>query len=322
MYIAAAITAAVVFVCSMPWFRSKVQLAGEHVIITGGSEGLGFCLAKEFCEKKCRVTIIARTKSKLDQALNNLQEMALPEVQVQALTADVTQNEQMQEAVQQAQAIFGPCDIMVCNAGATQPGRVEDLPVSAFERLMTINYLGVVHSIKAVLPSMLQRHHGHLVFISSSMGLIGFTGYAAYAPTKYAVKGLADTLRNELQATGVGISIGFPADMSTDSYAQEELIKPEGCKAVSKAFGSVYKPEQVAKGFVCGLEKGKYHLPTPDIGQDWFIMDGTASWSPRSLPLLLSCVLAPVVPIAMYVCTKVADRIVRKQRQRTVAASS
>lgn len=94
MYIAAAITAAVVFVCSMPWFRSKVQLAGEHVIITGGSEGLGFCLAKEFCEKKCRVTIIARTKSKLDQALNNLQEMALPEVQVQALTADVTQNEQ------------------------------------------------------------------------------------------------------------------------------------------------------------------------------------------------------------------------------------
>ena len=94
MYIAAAITAAVVFVCSMPWFRSKVQLAGKHVIITGGSEGLGFCLAKEFCEKKCRVTIIARTKSKLDQALNNLQELALPEVQVQALTADVTQNEQ------------------------------------------------------------------------------------------------------------------------------------------------------------------------------------------------------------------------------------
>ena len=87
---------------------------------------------------------------------------------------------------------------------------------------MTINYLGVVHSVKAVLPSMLQQHSGHISFVSSSMGLIGalyyvlpssspvflqspvvagvgFAGYTAYAPTKWAVRGLADTLRNEVR---------------------------------------------------------------------------------------------------------------------------
>ena len=113
---------------------------------------------------------------------------------------------QMQDAVRQAEASFGACDIMICNAGATEPGiarvsaqtsrkqhchmaahchitascttclyagRIEDLPPSVFQRLMTINYMGVVHSVKAVLPSMLQRQCGHISFVSSSMGLLG-----------------------------------------------------------------------------------------------------------------------------------------------------
>lgn len=63
-------------------------------------------------------------------------------------------------------------------------GRIEDLPTSSFERLMTINYLGVVHSVKAVLPSMLQQHSGHISFVSSSMGLIGvlYCGHTRGAP--------------------------------------------------------------------------------------------------------------------------------------------
>ncbi|KAA6422970.1 MAG: alpha beta fold family [Trebouxia sp. A1-2] len=213
MFVIAAVATTLLVAYSMTWFRSKIKLGGKHVIITGGSEGLGFSLAKEFCMKGSHVTIIARTKSKLDQAIVELQELALPEVRFQALTADVTQYEQMQAVVQEAEASFGPCDFMVCNAGATHPG---------------------------------------------------FTGYSAYAPTKYAVRGLADTLRNELQGTGVHVSIGFPADMDTPCYKGEELIK-------------------VARGFVHGIEQGRYHLPSPDIGQDWFIMDGTASWSPRRL---------------------------------------
>ncbi len=94
MYVIAAVATTLLVVYSMTWFRSKVQVRGKHVIITGGSEGLGFSLAKEFCMKGSHVTIIARTKIKLFQAIVELQEMALPEVQVQALTADVTQYEQ------------------------------------------------------------------------------------------------------------------------------------------------------------------------------------------------------------------------------------
>lgn len=80
---------------SMPWFRRKTKLAGRHVIITGGSDGLGYCLAQEFVGKGCRVSIIARTKDKLDRAVTNLRELssATP-VEVQAFSADVAQFEQ------------------------------------------------------------------------------------------------------------------------------------------------------------------------------------------------------------------------------------
>lgn len=94
MYAAAIVIALLLVAFSMTFLRSKKALAGKHVIITGGSEGLGFALAKQLCMRRCRVTIVARTQSKLDQAVTELQELALPEVRVQALKADVTDYEQ------------------------------------------------------------------------------------------------------------------------------------------------------------------------------------------------------------------------------------
>ena len=95
MFFIVAVSTVLVVAYSMTWFRPKVRLGGKHVIITGGSEGLGLSLAKEFCQRGCRVTIIARTQSKLDQAINDLQAMALAEVQVQAFVGDVTQFQQV-----------------------------------------------------------------------------------------------------------------------------------------------------------------------------------------------------------------------------------
>lgn len=96
MYIAAACAIVLALAYSMTWLRSGVKLSGKHVIITGGSEGLGYCLACALYKKGCRVTILARTQSKLDQALVNLQELNLAAGgQAQALPADVTDIEQV-----------------------------------------------------------------------------------------------------------------------------------------------------------------------------------------------------------------------------------
>ena len=94
MYIAAASVIALALASTMTWFRSGVKLSGKHAIITGGSEGLGYCLARELCVKGCRVTIVSRTQSKLDQALVELERLTVA-AEVQALPADVTKFEQV-----------------------------------------------------------------------------------------------------------------------------------------------------------------------------------------------------------------------------------
>lgn len=94
MYFAAASVTALVLAYTMTWLRPGIKLSGKHVIITGGSEGLGYCLARELCLKGCRITILARTQSKLDQALVQLRELEVA-ADVQALPADVTKFEQV-----------------------------------------------------------------------------------------------------------------------------------------------------------------------------------------------------------------------------------
>lgn len=94
MYFAAVSITALVLAYTMTWLRSGIKLSGKHVIITGGSEGLGYCLARELCLKGCRITILARTQSKLDQALVQLRELEVA-ANVQALPADVTEFEQV-----------------------------------------------------------------------------------------------------------------------------------------------------------------------------------------------------------------------------------
>lgn len=80
----------------MSCFRPKIKLSGRHVIITGGSDGLGYCLAKEFLRRGCRVSIVARTQSKLDSAVEGLRGLPSSEnIQVHAISADVTKFEQV-----------------------------------------------------------------------------------------------------------------------------------------------------------------------------------------------------------------------------------
>lgn len=99
---------------------------------------------------------------------------------------------------------------------------------------------------------------------------------------------------------------GSVADASVAHHPKACCFRTEPLTCVCK----------VARKFVYGIERGRYLLPSPDVLQDWFLMDATASWSIRSLPLLVSCILGPIIPLAMFVYTKVVDRIVRQHRHK------
>ena len=187
----------------------RTSFKGMHVVVTGGSAGIGKAVAKELLAKGARVTLLARTKSKLEQAVADLI-TGLDESMVQYVCASTGSATELDTALATASASFGPVDVLVANAGAAAPGLFLEMPMSTFEQQVDQNYLGTVRSIKAVLPQMVQQGRGKIIIMASGAAVVSFMGYSSYAPTKWALRGFADALRNEMTGLGVSVHIAYP----------------------------------------------------------------------------------------------------------------
>lgn len=161
-------------------------------------------------------------------------------------------------------AQFGPVDVLVTCAGEARPGQFERMRLEVFEEQMALNYFGTLHAVRAVVPTMLDRRRGHLLLVSSTAGLVGVYGYSAYAPTKFALRGLAETLRAELKPHGVVVSCAYPPDTDTPGLARENRDKPEATARISAAV-KVRSPEAVAAAMIRGVERDQLVI-TADPG--------------------------------------------------------
>lgn len=291
--------------------KKSHKFRDRHVVITGGSQGIGLALAAQLCKEGARLTLIARSESKLATAKAELLRK-YSKAAVCTISADVTQYASVQEAIKTAVSCQGDIYGLVCSAGSSTPGKFLQQDVSVFSGTMNLNYMGTVHALKAALPLMVQQQQGHIVVISSVMAIIGFTGYASYAPSKWAVRGLCDCLRNELAGTGVSLSIAYPPDTDTPGYALEKALMPEDGRAVQSLGGEeLFPADKVAEGIVLGVQRGDYHIHGPDVGLNCLVA-GMAGFTPRMYHWILECMLAPIMVIVASLGCWMADRIVRK----------
>ena len=131
-----------------------------------------------------------------------------------------------------------------------------------FERTMAVNYFGSLYCIKAALPAMEKRGQGHLVIISSGAGLMGIYGYSPYSPTKFALRGLAESLRGELKPS-VGVSIVYPPDTETPQLAAELKTKPLETQEITGT-AKTWSAEAVAQEIVRGIYQKSFMI-TPGL---------------------------------------------------------
>ncbi len=227
---------------------------GRLMLITGGSSGIGLALARLLAEEGANVWLLARRKETLEAACQSL---STARGQKHGwVSVDVTKWEQVEAAVDRICREAGVPDVLINAAGAARPGYVQELPLEAFYDMMSLNYFGTVHTVKALLPAMLERGRGYIVNVSSGAGFLAPFGYADYVPSKYAVRGFSDSLRLELKPLGIRVSVVFPPDTDTPGLENENKTKPY--ETLEGFSSQVVSAEAVAKSILKGMQRGQY----------------------------------------------------------------
>jgi 3-dehydrosphinganine reductase len=235
---------------------------GKHVLLTGGSSGIGLALARQLTARGASLWLVARNGEKLEAVRKELQAAAAdPAQKVGCTAADVAAEAQARNAAEQAAQTLGPLDILINNAGTSHPGYFLDMDMKIFRDTMETNYYGTLNMIRAAAPEMIRRGKGHIVNVSSAAAFLALFGYSSYAPTKSAVRGLSDALRYELKPLGVRVTLVMPPDTDTPSLAREKTVRPKELEILSGS-GTVYPPEKVARDILSGVERNRYIVIT------------------------------------------------------------
>jgi NAD(P)-dependent dehydrogenase (short-subunit alcohol dehydrogenase family) len=231
-----------------------------HIIVTGGSSGIGLAIAKLYADRGARVSLLARQSGRLEQARDELTAISdVDPFRIQIASVDVASASQISDAVALCERAFGPCDILVASAGIVEPSAFDAMPAAVFDEQIATNLLGTANVVRAVYKGMKARRSGKIMMLSSGAALIGIYGYSAYCASKSGLAGFAEALRAEAGAFGIRVCVCFPPDTLTPQYHREMSMRPAEAALL---MGSVkpWSAEAVATRIVRGLDRGKARI--------------------------------------------------------------
>jgi NADP-dependent 3-hydroxy acid dehydrogenase YdfG len=177
--------------------------------ITGASRGFGVEIARAALDRGDAVVATARKPEEIDKVLGTNEKLL-------SIPLNVTNEKQVQSAVDAALKRFGQIDVLVNNAGRGLVGEVEEASAEEVRAIFAVNVDGLLNVTRAVLPSMRARKTGRVLNLSSVGGFRAWTGWGIYSCTKFAVEGLSEALRSELEPLGIYVTIIEPGPFRTD----------------------------------------------------------------------------------------------------------
>lgn len=228
---------------------------GRTALVTGASSGIGRQLALRLAKEGARVALVARRESELESLAAEIRAQSGEAI---VLPCDVSNAAEVAATAKQALEQLGSIDILVNNAGYGGHSTFLDWDMEDIERLMRVNYFGALYFTKALLPQMVDRKTGWLVFISSVSGRIASPEKAAYAATKFAMTGFAEALSMEVEPSGVHLLTVYPGVIDTPFFSDQMLSKMS-----QKTRDSMAKPDGLVEAIVNGLAKGKREVTYP-----------------------------------------------------------
>lgn len=199
-------------------------MLSDHVIVlTGASEGIGRALALELARHRLALVLAARSRERLEEAARECEAAGS---QCLVVPTDVTDARQCRALIDAAVARFGRIDVLINNAGSTMWSRFDALSdLGVIEQVMRVNYLSAVYLTAAALP-WLKQTRGRLVAVTSVAGLTGVPERTGYAASKHAMTGFFDSLRIELDGSGVSVTVIAPDFVRSQIHTR--AIGPDG----------------------------------------------------------------------------------------------
>lgn len=227
-----------------------MKIAGNIALVTGASSGIGRDVAIDLARRGATVAICARRLDRLEETLRACRQYAPGS---RAYLCDVRDREQIRQTVAAATGDLGAIDILLNNAGVSAYHLFTQAPDEEFEELMRTNYFSALYFTREVMPSMLERHTGAVVFISSFAGRVGTWRHTAYSASKFAMTGLAEALYYEVKAGGVHVAVIYPGVIRTEIFDKgpgfehlRHVVEPHflGTEVVTRAVAKAIEKER------------------------------------------------------------------------------
>ncbi|KAI1082208.1 short-chain dehydrogenase [Whalleya microplaca] len=286
------------------WSKNHMPVEGKTVLITGASEGMGRSAAQQMAAKGANVILVSRNIGKLEEAMAGVKAAARnPQTQrFHYISADVSEPDYAAPLLAEAVAWNNgqPLDVVWCVAGKSTPDFWFEAPLLQTRNSMDINFWGSAEMAHAVLrlwcapDAPVVPEPKHLIFTSSVLAFFPVLGYGTYTPAKCALRGLADTLVQELEMypQKVKVHMVLPGGISSPGFENENKTKPEITKIIEDG-DPVQTPDVVAAKAIQGLEKGHFFITVAFLGHifRWGVLGG----SPRT-NLVLDTIMACFVP--------------------------
>jgi len=252
------------------------QLRDRVAVVTGAASGIGAALSVALARKGCHLALVDVNEPGLREVARRVEaEGRKASVHV----VDVAAREALRALPEQVVAEHGHVHVLVNNAGVTVDGSFEEVSLEDLDWILGINFWGVVLGCKFFLPYLRREEEAHIVNLSSLFGMIGVPRQVAYCTSKYAVRGLSESLWTELSDQGIGVTSVHPGGIRTNIVRSARHAPGTDPEEMVEAFDRMARtsPEKAAAKIVAGIERGAM---TVRITPETWVID----WMKRLAP--------------------------------------
>ncbi|KAG7443794.1 oxidoreductase [Guyanagaster necrorhizus] len=302
------------------WFgklsgRTRWDPLGKHCYITGGSSGLGLALAIRLVKLGAHVSIVARNEKRLQEALEKMENVRQsPDQILAAYSFSVTASQSTADALDAASAPHGgrcPDALFLCAGGPSPKLFLEHDETSMKKGMDDAYWVQALSALEGTKRMVNEKIQGKIIFISSFLAFMSIVGHSSYASGKFALRGLAETLRSEFLLYGITVHIFFPGNMLTPGLEAENKTKPKITLKLEET-DTGQTAEHTADGLLQGVFRGDFHITNDLLGN--IFRSSTRGATPRN-SIVLDEIYSFFGWVGLPVWRRITDSTVRDHRE-------